>query len=255
MSCQRDRWVASRLDIGQLQNNCGEVQGMTIRLVFLDMEGTIFAKQHVGLVPGDAQHHHSLWSRLMYECGPEAQVDDAKNIERWERGDFASYFDWVAESVAILRRHGLTKRQFQVAIESIDYNDGVEATIREIHSRGIRTVIISGGFIEQARKAQIDLGIYHSHAAVDLFWNRDGHIIHCNILPSDYRGKVDYLRLMMREFGYRSEECAFIGDGKNDVHIANETGLSFAYDAHPELQRVATHSISKFSQLLDHISN
>lgn len=227
---------------------------MGIKLFFLDMEGTIFAKQYVPL-PGDPLHHHSLWSRLMYECGPAALVEDAKTMRKWERGEYGSYLDWAADSVAILRRHGLTRDQFQAVIDSIDYNQGVVETIHELHRRAIRTAIVSGGFFGQARRAQVELGIPHCYAAVDLYWSEQGEIVHCNILPSDYRGKVDFVRLMLRECGCLSHECAFVGDGQNDVLIAREVGLSFACDAHPDLQREATHTIVNFSELLGYLAD
>jgi hypothetical protein len=92
---------------------------MSIQLLFLDMEGTIFAKQQVQLRPGEPSHHHSLWSRLMAELGPRALEDDAKTILKWEAGAYKSYLEWRDESVRIFQKHGLTKALFQQTIESM----------------------------------------------------------------------------------------------------------------------------------------
>ena len=226
---------------------------MSIKLLFTDMEGTIFAKQNIQLRPGEPFHHHSLWSRLMHELGPEALEEDARTVLKWEAGEYQSYLDWVDESIQIMKRHGLTREQFHRIMDGVPYNPGVKETFSEIHRRGIRTALISGGFAEQARKAQRELRINHSFAAAELFWE-DGLIDHWVSLPSDYAGKVDFVKLLMREYRLKPEECAFIGDGENDAFIAREVGLSFAYQAHPELCAVSTYEIEDFSEMLQRLS-
>jgi phosphoserine phosphatase len=221
-----------------------------MKLLFLDMEGTIFAKQKVQLRAGEPAYHNSLWSRLGHELGPRAQEEDARTIVKWEAGEYASYMDWCDETLRIYRSHGLTRDFFERVLASISYNPGVESTCHTLHERGIKTAIVSGGFLEQARRAQLDLKITHAYAAADLLWGPDGQLLHWNILPSDYEGKVDFVRLMMREYGLRREECGFVGDGKNDVFIAQEVGTSFALQGHPELRVVANHAIEEFSEIL-----
>ena len=223
------------------------------RLLFLDLEGTIFAKQRIKLRTGDEQEHHSLWSRIAHELGPEALHADAKTVEKWEAGRYKSYMDWCNESLRIHQSHGMTRELFERIQTSIPYNAEVPETLAVVHNRGIKTAIVSGGFLAQARRAQQELGITHAYAAADLFWNHDGRLVHWNILPSDYEGKVDLVRLLIRQYGFTKAECAFVGDGKNDTHIAEQVGTSFAYRAHPDLQKVATHTISNFSEILRHI--
>jgi phosphoserine phosphatase len=109
---------------------------------------------------------------------------------------------------------------------------------------------VSGGFVAQARRAQIDLRIRHAYAATDLYWGDDGKLVHWNIYPSDFDGKVDFVNLLIREYGFGTEECAFVGDGANDVAIASAVGVSFAYNAHQDLRSVASHAITDFRQIL-----
>lgn len=221
-----------------------------IRLVFFDLEGTLFEKQRVQLRAGDPAHHHSLWSRLVHELGPAALEDDARMIAKWDAGAYGSYLEWVDESLQSFRRHGLTRKRFDETLRSIAYNPGVPETVRALHERGIRTAIVSGGFMAQARRALRDLRIAHAYAAVDLLWDEDGSILHWNTFPSDYEGKVDFVRLLMREYGLRTEECGFVGDGRNDVFIAREVGTSFAYQAHAALRAAATHAIDDFEAIV-----
>jgi phosphoserine phosphatase len=226
---------------------------MAIKMLFADMEGTLFEKQQVRLRHLEPSYHHSLWSRLMYELGEDALKEDARTIVKWESGQYRSYLDWVDDSVVILQKHGMNQELFERTLSSIQYNDGVKDTLERLHDRGIRTAIVTGGFLEQARRAQQELRITHAYAAVDLFWSPHGSIAHWNMFPSDYEGKVDYVRSIMREYGLSREECGFVGDGKNDAFIAREVGTSFAYQAHPELQAVSSHEIEEFSQILEWI--
>lgn len=226
---------------------------MDCKLLFLDMEGTLFAKQRVVLHEGETRVHHSLWSRLMHELGREAAEEDAKNLAGWEAGEYDSYFQWVDESARNLQKHGLTRDMFHEIMESIPYNPGVPETLAELHERGIRTCIVSGGFYDHARKALRELKVNHAFAAIDLFWDPEGGLSHWNLFPTDYEGKIDFVRLLKREYHLGTDDCAFVGDGKNDVHIAREVGKAFAYDAHPELVTAADHTIEAFTDLLDHL--
>ena len=59
-------------------------------------------------------------------------------------------------------------------------------------------------------------------------------------IGSDEAGKVDLMRLIAKEHGIKDEHCVFIGDGKNDVHLAQAVGFSIAFNAQVELKRVST---------------
>jgi phosphoserine phosphatase len=223
---------------------------MPIQLLFLDMEGTLLAAQDVVVGP-DHAHHTSLWTRIFSELGPAAQSDNIAMIEKWDGGGYRSYMDWVDDSMVAMRRHGLTQHQFEVLVDETPYNPGVRETLSEVHARGIRTAIVSGGFIAQARRAQTDLRIHHAYAATDLFWGSEGELVHWNIFPSDFEGKIDFVQLLMREYRLEPHECAFIGDGANDVPIAMAIGKSIAYNGHPSLRGVADHAVSDFELLLE----
>ena len=222
---------------------------MAIQLLFLDMEGTLFASQDVVVGP-DHAHHTSLWTRIFSELGPAAQVDNVAMIEKWDRGHYRSYMDWVDDSLVAMQHHGLSRSLFEALVAETPYNPGVQETLEELHGRGIRTAIVSGGFIAQAQRAQTDLRIHHACAATDLFWDSAGDLIHWNIYPSDFEGKVDFVRLMMREYRLVADDCAFVGDGANDVPIATAVGTSVAYNGHPALREATQHAISEFDQLL-----
>ena len=71
-----------------------------------------------------------------------------------------------------------------------------------------------------------------------------------NLLPCDFEGKIDFIRLMLREYKLNDSDWIFVGDGANDVHIAKEAPVSIGYNPHAELRSVVTKSVDKFSDIL-----
>lgn len=45
------------------------------------------------------------------------------------------------------------------------------------------------------------------------------------------------------QYGVSLEECAFVGDGSNDIHIAKAVGMSVAFNGEAELRNVSTHAV------------
>jgi len=134
---------------------------------------------------------------------------------------------------------------FDRVMSSIEYHPGVHETFEELKKQGYKTALISGGFKAQADRARCDLRIDHVFAACELFWTDEGNLLHWNLLPCDYEGKLDFMKLIIKEHGLKPEECAFVGDGKNDIPLAKAVGLSIAFNADPELQKVCTHAINQ----------
>jgi len=151
----------------------------------------------------------------------------------------------MEDTIRFYIKYGLTKDIFDKVLSSVEYHKGVKETFKKLKEKGYKTALISGGFKEQADRAQKDLKIDHAFTACELFWDNKGKFKHWNLLPCDYEGKVHFVRLIIKEHGLMPEECAFVGDGKNDVHIAKEVGMGIAFNAAEELQRVATHVIEQ----------
>src|SRR5260370_39768224 len=111
-------------------------------------------------------------------------------------------------------------------------------------------MIISGGFRELASRAQRDFKIPHTFAACEYFFDSRGILEAYNLLPCDFQGKIDFIRLMLREYGLGATDWLFVGDGANDVPIAECAPISIAYRAHPDLNKIATFSITDFQDVL-----
>ncbi|MFP4687200.1 MAG: HAD family hydrolase [bacterium] len=226
---------------------------MAIKLFFFDLEGTIFSSSKRVLEGGETAEFTNLWSLLMHELGPAAVRAERHNLKKWKNGEYHSYLDWARESAGVLKKYGLNRETYLKVTETIPYNPGVKELLAELNNRDIRSAVISGGFANHARKAQRELHITHSFAAIDLLWNENGRLDYWNILPSDYEGKIDFVRLLEREYNLSLDECAFVGDEKNDVFIAREVGLSFAYNAPDELKEAAGYAIEDLGEIPAHL--
>lgn len=206
------------------------------------MEGTLFKKIYKNSKGNTAP---SAWTLIAEYLGKEALKEENKTKDKWNNGEFAGYVEWMENTIKIHKKYGLNKIFFDNVISKIQYYPGVKETFKEFKKAGLRMALISGGFKAQADRAQKDLKIDHAFSACEYFWDEKGNLIHWNLLPSDYEGKLDFMNLIMKEHGLKKEECAFIGDGKNDIPFAKAVGLSIAFNAAPELQKVSTHSINQ----------
>ena len=140
------------------------------------------------------------------------------------------------------RKHGITRAVFEQACDQTDFHPGVREVFAALAGR-FRTALISGGFKAQADRVQRLLRIDHAFAACDLFWDDKGKLEHWNLLPCDYEGKRDFMRLIIQEHGVRPEDCIFIGDGPNDVVLAETVGTSISFNGHPDLEHRSTHNV------------
>jgi len=210
-------------------------------IIFYDMEGTLFRKSTIAV---DGRVSPSAWNALHHTLGPVAEAEGREGMRRWNTGEFAGFVEWVDYAVEIFKRHKLTREMFERVLHSIEFNPGVLEVFDALRGK-YRTALISGGLKAQADIAQKTLKINHAFAACELFWNDDGSLAHWNSLPCDYEGKVDFMGLIMKEHKVDPKDCYFVGDGINDVLLAQAVGTSIAFNGHPDLQKVATHQINQ----------
>jgi phosphoserine phosphatase len=214
------------------------------KLLFSDMEGTIFRKaiknSKFGIAP-------SAWTLMAEHLGPECLKEENKIKERLSKERYPTV-EWVPDSIKLLQKYGLTKDIFDSLLSLVDYHPGVFETFKILRKCGVKTALISGGFKAQADKAQTALKIDHSFAACEIFWDAQGKIDHWNCLPADYEGKLDFMKLVIRDYGFKPEECAFVGDGVNDAILARVVGIPIAFNAHAAMQEASKPNIINQSE-------
>ena len=218
-----------------------------MKLLVFDVEGTLF-KTSVRL-PGTTIDS-TIWQGIANALGAEAIEAEVQTHKNWHAGKYKSYLDWMADTIKIHQRHGLSESLFYSLINAAEYNPGVPETLRALRHNEYEAVLISGGFRELAKRAQIDFGIRHAFAACEYLFDGRGQLSGFNLLPCDFQGKIDFIKLMLREYGLADSDWIFVGDGVNDVPIAQSAPLSVAYGGNAALGAVATSWIDDFRDLV-----
>lgn len=218
-----------------------------MKLMVLDIEGTLF-KTNVRLP--DTLFDSTIWQAIASALGPQAIKEEIETHKKWTRGEYNSYLDWMKNTITIHQRYKLSREIFMKIISSAEYNPGVVDTLNKINRSEYEFVLISGGFSELAARAQKDLRIVHAFAACEYIFGENGFLESYNLLPCDFEGKIDFIKLMLREYGLGPNDWIFIGDGANDVPIAKEAQISVGYRAHDSLKQVVTYDINEFQELL-----
>lgn len=212
-----------------------------IKLIFFDMEGVIF---ETGIKATSGNVAASVWSVITRSLG--AYEEDKKGEEIWNSNGFKNHMKWMEYAISVHKKYSLKMKDFYNIINQVRYINGAKETLDALKRKGYITTMITGGFKNLANRAIRDLKIDHTFATCEYFFDeKTGELSHWNILPCDYDGKADFMRLLMREHGLSKEECAFVGDGVNDIPLAREVGLSIAFNAREELQKVCTHAINQ----------
>lgn len=211
-----------------------------IKLVVFDMEGTIFKKTYRLM---DGRFFPSTWAALCECCGMDAKAEDSANRNRHEREGHIPgaypYSQWVIDTIKIHQKYGLTRELFEAVIQSVEYFDGVKEAFDTLKGHGIQIAIISGGLKAQVDRVALEHRIEHCFGAAEYFWGDDGRIVHWNVMPTDFEHKQTILEILCRDLGVDRSECAFIGDGRNDIHIAGYAALGIGFNPHQELRNSA----------------
>lgn len=204
------------------------------------MEGTILKKAHE---LDNGKVAPSAWTALAKELGEECYLEEERTKDKWLEGHYKGYLDWMYDTVMIHKKYGLNKSILEKLASQAEYHSGVFELFDYLRSKGVITALITGGFKILADKVQCELKINHALSGCEYFFDKDGNLEFFNLLPSDNEGKASFMYQIAAEHGVKPSECLFIGDGKNDIYLANKVGQSIAFNAQKELESVATLSI------------
>lgn len=213
-----------------------------IKLGFFDMEGTIF-RRAVRL--SDTEVPPSAWVAIAKHLGKKAYEEEMATQNRWRNGEYPNYITWMEDTIRIHKKYTLKKESFEKILLSIDFMPGAHEVFNTLHTAEIRTSLLTRGFKFQADRATKELEINHAFAACEYFWDNEGKLCHWNLLPADFSGKVRLLKSLSAELRLTRKELAFVGDGENDVDLAQQVGTSIAFNADDALRNVTTYSIDQ----------
>lgn len=157
------------------------------------------------------------------------------------RGDL-NFDESLIERVALLK--GIpTSKLDQIWAERINFNEGATTLIPTLKSKGIKTILVSGGFTWFTTKVQQALGFDETVA------NTLG--IKNNQLTGDVIGPIvngeakrEKLLASAGEMGIGPAQVIAVGDGANDIPMISAAGLGFAYRAKPKTIEAAKAAIT-----------
>ena len=194
-------------------------------LLVMDVDSTLIMEEGIDL--------------LGEEAGVGAQV--AAITERAMRGEL-DFEAALRERVALLK--GLPEDIVARSAERIHFTPGAEDLVKELHKRGYKVGLVSGGFHETVDRLAEQLGIDYVKA------NRLE--IQQGILTGQVLGeivtkdtKLAMLKAWAAENKLELNQTIAMGDGANDLPMIQAAGIGIAFMAKPIVREQAPYQIQE----------
>ena len=131
----------------------------------------------------------------------------------------------------------------QVYDQRLQLNPGAEIMLQKLKELGIKTLLVSGGFIFFTERLKAHLGLDYALANTLEISNGTltGKVLG-NII--DAQGKADILVRIRNELQLQPQQVIAIGDGANDLKMMAEAGVSIAYHAKPIVRTQANYALN-----------
>ena len=194
-------------------------------LLVMDVDSTLIMEEGIDL--------------LGEEAGVGAQV--AAITERAMRGEL-DFEAALRERVGLLK--GLPEDIFTQIAEKIHFTPGAEELVDELHKRGYKVGLVSGGFHETVDRLAEQLGIDYVKA------NRleiqqgllTGRVLG-EIVTKDT--KLAMLKAWAAENNLELNQTIAMGDGANDLPMIQAAGMGIAFMAKPIVREQAPYQIQE----------
>lgn len=153
--------------------------------------------------------------------------------------DFA---ESLRRRVALLK--GLDEQALQqVYDERLQLSPGAEIMLAGLKHHGIKTLLVSGGFVFFTERLKARLGLDYSHANTLEISNGK---LTGKVLGKifDAQCKADRLVSTRTELGLQPAQVIAMGDGANDLKMMAQAGISIAYHAKPVVREQASYALN-----------
>jgi phosphoserine phosphatase len=223
-----------------------------MKLLVCDVEGTIFKAKF--RIEG-TDYASTMWQPLALCLGEAALEEEKETHKKWENEEYNNYLDWVNATVDIHKKYKLQAAAFQRLIDEAEYQDGVLEFFEKLDRNKYVPILVSGGFQELANRAKRELGISYGYGACEYNFDQEtGCLASHSLTPCDFSGKYNYVDALFHVYDLNpNKDWLFVGDGKNDVHIAKKAPISFGINPHPDLAKIATYNVDSFHEIYKHI--
>src|SRR6185436_9629777 len=126
--------------------------------------------------------------------------------------------------------------------ERLRFNPGAEKLIAAARRRGLKTLLVSGGFTYFTDRVRDRLKLDYAYSNVLVA--EGGKLAGTTTGPLvDAAGKAGHVARLKRELGLGKERVLAIGDGANDLPMMAEAGTSIAYHAKPVVKAKAEYAL------------
>lgn len=203
-------------------------QGKTLAdfgLVVMDMDSTLINIECIDEI-ADMQGIKPQVSEIT-ESAMRGEIDFAESLRR---------------RVALLK--GLDESALQrVYDQRLQLNPGAELMLAKLKQHGIKTLLVSGGFVFFTKRLKERLGLDFAHAnELEIVDGRLTGEVQGKIV--DAQGKADWLNRIRVELELKPEQVIAMGDGANDLKMMAEAGSSIAYHAKPVVRAQASYALN-----------
>ncbi len=194
-------------------------------LVVMDMDSTVITIECIDEI-ADMQGLKPEVAKIT-ESAMQGEIEFAESLRR---------------RVALLA--GLDESALQrVYDERLKLSPGVPQLIAACKAKGIRTMLVSGGFDFFADRVKAMVGLDYAHAnKLDIANGKLTGKVLGNIV--DAQAKADWLVYLRDKLGLQAHQTIAIGDGANDLRMMGIAGIGIAYHAKPLVQQQATYALN-----------
>lgn len=207
----------------------GQVKGLLV----MDVDSTLIMEEGIDL--------------LGEEAGVGQQVADITERAMHGELDFEAA---LRERVSLLA--GLPETIFSQIADKIHFTPGAKKLVDELHARGYKVGLVSGGFHETVDRLAEELGIDYVKANRLEIKNGllTGHVSG-EIVSNDT--KVQMLKAWAQENNLELNQTIAMGDGANDLPMIQTAGIGIAFNAKPIVREQAPYQINVYDlyQVMD----
>jgi len=214
--------LANRLDYGFV------AQGRSLKdfgLVVMDMDSTLVTIECIDEI-ADMQGLKPQVAAIT-AAAMRGEIDFAESLRR---------------RVALLE--GLDEHALQrVYDERLRLSPGAETLLESLQTHGIKTLLVSGGFVFFTERLKARLGLDYTRANTLEIANGKltGRVLGKIF---DAQGKADWLVKIREELSLKPEQVIAMGDGANDLKMMAQAGISIAYHAKPVVREQASYALN-----------
>jgi phosphoserine phosphatase len=194
-------------------------------LLVMDMDSTLISIECIDEI-ADMQGIKPQVAEIT-EAAMRGEIDFAESLRR---------------RVALLE--GLDQDALQrVYDERFKLNPGAESMLAELNKHGVKTLLVSGGFVFFTERLKQRLGLDYAQAnELEIVNGKLSGKVLGDIV--DAQGKAHWLDHVRKELELQREQVIAIGDGANDLKMMAQAGVSVAYHAKPVVRAQASYALN-----------